>query len=83
MKARWQQYVLDPTSIGPCIRQDSRSTSPKTFSILLIERDLTQAINSFKPFKTPGPEGIIQAHLQQDVTLSCDWLVSTGLQLIK
>jgi len=35
---------------------------------------MLHSIHSFKPYKSPGPDGIAPAHIQQAVQLAISWL---------
>jgi len=41
---------------------------------LLSDRNMKWSIHSFKPYKSPGPYGIIPAHIQQAGKLAINWL---------
>jgi len=41
---------------------------------LLSDRNMKWSIHSFKPYKSPGPDGITPAHIQQAGQLAINWL---------
>ncbi|KAH8351283.1 hypothetical protein KR084_009543, partial [Drosophila pseudotakahashii] len=42
--------------------------------LLISDRNIKWAIQSFKPYKSPGPDGITPAHIQQAGQLAINWL---------
>jgi len=41
---------------------------------LLSDRNMKWPIHSFKPYKSPGPDGITPAHIQQAGQIAINWL---------
>jgi len=41
---------------------------------LLSDRNIKWSIHSFKPYKSPGPDGITPAHIQQAGQIAINWL---------
>jgi len=41
---------------------------------LLSDRNMKWSIHSFKPYKSPGPDGISPAHIQQAGQIAINWL---------
>jgi len=41
---------------------------------LLSDRNMKWSIHSFKPYKSPGPDGISPAHIQQAGQIAIKWL---------
>jgi len=41
---------------------------------LLSDRNMKLSIHSFKPYKSPGPDGITPAHIQQAGQIAINWL---------
>jgi len=41
---------------------------------LLSDRNMKWSIDSFKPYKSPGPDGIAPAHIQQAGQIAINWL---------
>ena len=50
---------------------------------LLSLHNINWAINSFKPFKSPGPDGISPAHLQHAGSIATNWLQAIFLEVFK
>jgi len=41
---------------------------------LISDRNIKWSIHSFKPYKSPGPDGITPAHIQQAGQIAINWL---------
>jgi len=41
---------------------------------LLSDHNIKWSIHSFKPYKSPGPDGITPAHIQQAGKIAINWL---------
>lgn len=65
----------DPSSHDQCSQTlDSGNTCSADLSTIFSESKIEWAINSFKPYKSPGPDGIIPAMLQNSSKKITPWL---------
>ncbi|KAM8719035.1 hypothetical protein ACLKA7_011698 [Drosophila subpalustris] len=56
------------------IRNQQNSSEVRLNPSLYSSHNINWAINSFKPFKSPGPDGIAPAHLQHAGNIAINWL---------
>ncbi|KAL7725031.1 hypothetical protein ACLKA6_000913 [Drosophila palustris] len=71
---------------GCSIHKTGNQLSPEEVplcSSLLSTHNVSWAINSFQPFKSPGPDGISPAHLQYAGNTATNWLQAIFIEVFK
>ena len=72
-----------PVNTVTPVPQQEESVNLSVNTNFITPRSVKWAINSFKPYKSPGPDGVIPAQLQQIEELVIPWLVSIYKQCLR
>jgi len=64
-------FTGSPQTSHPPVGSDGEGIK---LDLHLSDRNMKWSIQSFKPYKSPGPDGIAPAHIQQAGKLAINWL---------